>query len=125
MTNRKKMGKKKGFRVWNGGLIAVGALVLLVGAALMITGWEAAPYLYSFGALVFAAVQIADRYEGDDFVVRRLRRQQIFAALMLVVTGVLMFVEKHNGWIATLTIAALLELYTAFRMPDSKEKVKE
>lgn len=97
-----------------------GALALLVGAALMITGWTFAPYMYCLGTLLFVAMQMADRYEGTDFTIKRLRRQQLFGALMLLVTGVLMFVERHNGWIATLTIAAILELYTAFRMPEKK-----
>ena len=101
-------------------LMLVGALSLLVGAALMITGWILAPYIYCVGTLLLVTMQMADRYEGDDFTVKRLRRQQLFGAFMLLVTGVLMFVERHNGWIATLTIAAILELYTAFRMPEKK-----
>ena len=32
-----------------------------------------------------------DRYEGSNFIIRRLRRQQIFGAMLLVFTGVLMF----------------------------------
>lgn len=47
---------------------------------------------------------------------RRLSRQQLLGALFLLITGVLMFVERHNSWIVTLTIAAVFELYTAFRM---------
>lgn len=100
--------------------MALGAFALLAGATAMITKWVFAPYLYCVGALLFVAMQMADRYEGKDIVVKRLRRQQLFGAVMLLVTGVLMFAERHNGWIATLTIAALLELYTAFRMPDKE-----
>lgn len=99
-----------------GAVMMAGALLLLAGAGLMVTGWGGAPYLYCAGALMFAAMQLADRYEGDDLVMKRLRRQQLLGALMLLVTGVMMFVERHNGWIATLSIAAVLELYTAFRM---------
>lgn len=98
------------------GVMMGGALLLLAGAALMITGLAAAPYIYCVGALAFSAMQMTDRYEGDDVVKKRLRRQQLLGALMLLVTGVMMFVERHNGWIVTLTIAAVLELYTAFRM---------
>lgn len=104
----------------NATLMMTGAVVLLIGASLMITGWPLSPYIYCIGALLFAAMQMADRYDGDDLVVKRLRRQQLFGCLMLLVTGVLMFIERHNGWIATLTIAALLELYTAFRMPEKE-----
>ena len=101
-------------------LMMVGASALLLGAATMITKWVGAPYLYSGGTLLFVAMQMADRYDGKDIIVKRLRRQQVFGAVMLLVTGVLMFTERHNGWIATLTIAALLELYTALRMPDKE-----
>jgi len=98
----------------------IGALLLLAGAALMITGWTLAPYLFCVGALLFAAMQMTDRYEGQDITVKRLRRQQLIGSLMLLVTGVLMFVERHNGWIVTLTIAAVIQLYTAFRMPEKE-----
>lgn len=100
--------------------MGIGAVCLLVGAAMMITHWKLSPYLYCIGALLFSSMQILDRYEGKDFTIRRLRRQQIFAAIMLLITGVLMFIEKHNGWMVTLTIAALIELYVAFRMPSEK-----
>lgn len=101
-------------------LMIIGALLLLAGAALMITGWTLAPYLFCVGALLFAAMQMTDRYEGQDITVKRLRRQQLIGSLMLLVTGVLMFVERHNGWIVTLTIAAVIQLYTAFRMPEKQ-----
>ena len=101
-------------------LMIIGALLLLGGAALMITGWTLAPYLFCVGALLFAAMQMTDRYEGQDITVKRLRRQQLIGSLMLLVTGVLMFVERHNGWIVTLTIAAVIQLYTAFRMPEKE-----
>ena len=101
-------------------LMIIGALLLLAGAALMITGWTLAPYLFCVGALLFAAMQMTDRYEGQNITVKRLRRQQLIGSLMLLVTGVLMFVERHNGWIVTLTIAAVIQLYTAFRMPEKE-----
>ena len=101
-------------------LMIIGALLLLAGAALMITGWTLAPYLFCVGALLFAAMQMTDRYEGQDITVKRLRRQQLIGSMMLLVTGVLMFVERHNGWIVTLTIAAVIQLYTAFRMPEKE-----
>lgn len=101
-------------------LMIIGALLLLAGAALMITGWTLAPYLFCVGALLFAAMQMTDRYEGQDITVKRLRRQQLIGSLMLLVTGVMMFVERHNGWIVTLTIAAVIQLYTAFRMPEKE-----
>ncbi len=101
------------------GMVMIGGgLMLLVGAALMITGWMFAPYLYSVGALMFATMQLLDNKGSKDYKSKILRRHQILASIMLMVTGVLMFAERHNGWIVTLTIAAVFELYVAFRSPE-------
>ena len=102
----------------------VGAVLLLVGAMLQITRWELSPILYTIGAMMFAYVQVMSRNEGKNLIVRRLRRQQILGAVLLVFAGVLMFVTKHNEWVLCLTVAAILELYTAFRIPSELEKEK-
>lgn len=103
----------------------VGAVLLLIGAMLQITRWEFAPYLYTLGAILFAYVQVMDGYDGKNLIIRRLRRQQILGAVLLVFAGVLMFVARHNEWILCLTVAAVLELYTAFRIPSELEKEKK
>ena len=102
----------------------VGAVLLLVGAMLQITRWDLSPIIYTIGAVMFAYVQVMTRYEGKNLIVRRLRRQQILGAVLLVFAGVLMFVTKHNEWVLCLTVAAILELYTAFRIPSELEKEK-
>ena len=102
----------------------VGAVLLLVGAMLQITRWELSPILYTIGAVMFAYVQVMSRYEGKNLIIRRLRRQQILGAVLLVFAGILMFVTKHNEWVLCLTVAAILELYTAFRIPSELEKEK-
>ena len=43
-------------------------------------------------------------------------------ALALILTGAFMFTTRGNEWIACLTVAAILELYTAFRIPQEEEK---
>ena len=91
---------------------------------LQITRWEFSPYLYTIGSILFAYVQVMDGYVGKNLIVRRLRRQQILGAVLLVFTGVLMFVTKHNELILCLTVAAFLELYTAFRIPAELDKEK-
>ena len=102
----------------------VGAVLLLVGAMLQITRWELSPVIYTLGAVMFTYVQVMSRYEGKNLIVRRLRRQQILGAVLLVIAGVLMFVTRHNEWVLCLTVAAILELYTAFRIPSELEKEK-
>ena len=101
----------------------VGAVLLLVGAMLQITHWALSPYIYTLGAVLFAYVQVVmSRYEGKNLIIRRLRRQQIIGAALLVFAGVLMFTSKRNEWIVCLTIAAVLQLYTAYRIPSELEK---
>ena len=102
----------------------VGAVLLLVGAMLQITRWELSPYIYTVGAVMFAYVQLVSRYEGQNLIVRRLRRQQVLGAVLLGFAGVLMFVTRQNEWVLCLSAAAVLQLYTAFRIPSELEKEK-
>ena len=88
----------------------IGAGLLLIGAMLNITRLAFAPYLYLIGAVMFAYVQVMCGYEGKNIVIKRLRRQQIIGACLLVVAGVMMLLWHRNEWVACLTIAAVLEL---------------
>ena len=104
-------------------LFAVGALMALVGAAVFITRWIYAPYIYTIGAGFVALAQINTPVKGKSKTLKRLRIQQIFGAVALVLTGAFMFSTRGNVWIACLTIAAILELYTAFRIPQEEAKL--
>ena len=100
----------------------IGAVLTLVGAVFQITRWEFSPYIYIIGAVLFAYTQVMDGYDGKNLIIRRLRRQQILGAVLLVFAGVLMLVTHNNEWILCLTVAAILELYTAFRIPNELQK---
>lgn len=124
----------------------VGGVLLLFGAAVFITGWDYAPFIYLAGSLMFASGQFADRYTGDDKIIKRLRFQQILGACFLLLTAALMFADgihsmlltdntmspglrsfllgltRKNNWIVTLSIGAVFELYSSFRLDHiSKE----
>ena len=124
----------------------VGGVLLLFGAAVFITGWDYAPFIYLAGSLMFAAGQFADRYTGDDKIIKRLRFQQVLGACFLLLTAALMFADgihsmlltdntmspglrsfllgltRRNNWIVTLSIGAVFELYSSFRLDHiSKE----
>ena len=100
----------------------VGAVLLLAGAMLQITRWELSPFIYTLGAVMFAYIQVMSRYDGKNLIIRRRRRQQIIGAVLLVFAGVLMFVTRHNEWVLCLSAAAVIQLYTAFRIPSELEK---
>lgn len=103
-------------------LFIVGAVMALTGAAVYITGWELAPYLYTIGAAMVALAQINSPSKSKSPNVKRLRRQQIFGAMLLVLTGAFMFFTHGNEWIVCMTIAAILELYTSVRIPQEEAK---
>ena len=100
----------------------IGGILLVVGAALYITQWAWAPYIYIIGSFLFGAMQMLDRYTGKSFILRRLRRQQLLGAIALMLTGVLMLASNHNEWILCLLVGCIFELYTAFRIPQELEK---
>lgn len=110
---------------WDKWISAVGGVLLLVGVALQITGWIVAPYIYLVGAVLFAYEQVKYGYDGKNFIIRRLRRQQILGAMLLVVAGVMMLCMKRNEWIVCLSAAAVIELYTSFRIPQEEEREKK
>lgn len=105
--------------------LIIGGIMALVGAAVYITKWVYAPYVYIIGATLFALAQINSPYSGSNKNIKRLRRQQIIGALLLVVTGALMFTTSGNEWIVCLTIAAFIQLYTTFRISYEEKKDEE
>lgn len=111
----------------------IGGVLLVAGiAAPIFSGIRAVSlYLYAFGALMFSSMQILQKYEGNDITLKRLRRQQILGALMLLLTGGLMACSVYGipplckgEWQMTLAIGALLEVYTAFRIPAELARKK-
>lgn len=81
-------------------LFAVGAIMALTGAAVYITGWNYAPYIYTIGAGFIALAQVNTPVKGKSKILKRLRIQQIFGALALILTGAFMFTTRGNEWIA-------------------------
>lgn len=109
----------------------VGGLLLIVGALLPLAGTlaEFAPYVFTLGALSYGGTQILRRYEGQNPVIRRLRRQEILGAFLLMVSAILMLVStfqlfplQGGEWKVCLSIAVVFELYTAFRLPQELDK---
>ena len=79
----------------NDQLAVGGAVVLFVGLVLQFMKLEWAPYVYLVGACLFAYVQLVSDYKGSNVVIRRLRRQQLLGAMLLVLTGVVMLLRLY------------------------------
>ena len=103
-------------------LYNLGALALLAGAVSRMFLPEYYSYIYIAGAVVFAVAQFLLRPRHKHFMVRRLVVQQQIGAILLVAAGVLMFVLHNNEWVAVMFAGAIMELYTAFRIPAEIEK---
>ena len=65
-------------------LLLLGGLLMVVGsgASLFLQSW--APYVFAPGAVLFAAMQMRQRYEGRNFVIRRLRRILIISDVLFL-----------------------------------------
>ena len=122
---------------WQNAIFLVGALLMVVGAGASLLQWSAAPYVFALGALGFASMQMLQRYEGSNFVIRRLRRIMLLSDVLLLVSALLMFAGNGNPlgldyftylqyvyrkWVLTLLIAAVLQLYTTHRIGSELEK---
>lgn len=83
-------------------------------------------YTLLVGALMFGSMQILARYDGHNVTVKRLRRQMVLGALLLIVSGLLAVGHDlalyHIGsgeWKLCLAIATVMEIYSSFRLPNA------
>ena len=102
-----------------------GGLLLVAGAIMPMIPQIAhfAALCFSIGALCFGGMQMLQRYDGGNLVLRRLFRQQKLGALLIIVSAALMMLPQHFPEM-TLIVAAVLEVYTAFRIPHEMEKTE-
>lgn len=107
-------------------IFRIGALLMVAGAATWIVGGWISNAIFVVGVVMFVTMQLRASYEGNDFVVVRLRRQQLFGAAALVVSAVAMTAQtlgynllQHNEWVVCMLIGAVLQLYTAIRIPQA------
>ena len=110
-------------------------MVIGAGASLFLQQW--APYAFALGAVFFAAMQMRQSYDGQNFVIRRLRRMMLISDVLFLIAALLMFANRnnffglqhlsyiryiHNNWIVVLLVAAILQLYTSHRIANELEK---
>ena len=118
-------------------ILLIGGLLMVVGAggSMFLQSWAA--YIFAPGALLFAAMQMRQSYDGNNFTIRRLRRIQLTSDVLFLLAGLLMLVNQsnffginlllyikyvHNNWIIVLLVAAILQLYASHRIANELEK---
>ena len=122
---------------WQNAIFVMSALLMVGGAFAGILRWAYFSYVYSVGAVGYACMQMLQRYEGNNYVIRRLRRVMILSDVLLLFSGALMFASQdnalgldrivylqyiNNNWVVILLVAAVLQLYTSFRISNELEK---
>lgn len=122
---------------WQSAVFVAGAFLMVIGAASSLLKWGLAPYVFAVGALGFASMQMLQSYEGSNFVVRRLRRIMLLSDVLFMVSAALMFAGNgnplhldwmtylqyvHQKWVATLLLAAILQLYVTHRISHELER---
>ena len=107
----------------------IGAVLMLVGAAVFILSPIVGMCVYGVGTLMFSLMQIKTEYLGREITLIRLRRQQLLACCCFVLALVMMSMQVHGWgpfrrqeWVVALTIGCVLELYTSFRIPQELKK---
>lgn len=117
---------------WENVLFRMGAILMLIGVTVHIFNAEISLFIYGIGAMLFCLMQLRAVYEGNDLNVIRLRRQQLFACLMFIGTAMCMSMQvyqfgfaRRNEWVVALAIGCVLELYTAWRIPNALQKAKK
>jgi Ca2+/Na+ antiporter len=96
-----------------------GALAL-AGAALYITHWDHAPYLFAVGAAGITVCFMTLPCRDSDFRRRRLHRINVLAGISMIVSSVFMF-RGRMEWVVFLLISALLLIYTSYVGPRADE----
>ncbi len=119
-------------------------IIFLFGAVLMVVGSGArvfmlpwSPYVFAMGVIAFVLMQLKQKYEGDNFTIRRLRHITVVSDFFFLIAAVLMFADMdnlfglpllmyvqyvHNNWVVALLVAAVLQLYSTHRIGRELEK---
>ena len=110
---------------------------MVVGAGTSLLAWRFAPYVFAVGVVCFVSMQMLQRYEGQNFTIRRLRRIMLLSDVLFLVAALLMFANQgnvfglsyityvqyiYNKWVIVLLIGAILQLYSSHRIGHELEK---
>ena len=119
----------------------IGGLLMTVGAGCCAFLWhpEVLSWVYLFGAILFVAMQVRQRYEGDKIVLKRLRRIMLISGVFFIIAGVLLVDTNYhffaslvsyenyiayiyNKCVIFLLAGAVLQLYSTHRISNELQK---
>lgn len=132
-----------------GGMMMVVCSCLIMVATLSSGEWtmiakQVVPWIFLIGSIIYVTMQNKQKYSGNSFTIRRLKRIQLLSGILFVVAGLLMvenfmhFVMPyvandmngyitymqvvHNNWVVMMLIGAVLQMFTVHRIGAELEK---
>lgn len=102
-------------------IFTIAALLVLAGAALYLTKWIVAPYLFAVGTAGIAVCYLTLPTAGMNVRTKRLHRMNVIAGLLGVAASALMLAGRKE-WVLCLTISAILQVYTSFVIPKDPDE---
>ena len=113
-------------------MFRLGAILMLVGLAVKMFHAQLSLWIFGVGAMAFCLMRLQAEYLGRSFNVRRLRRMQLLGCVFFLLTVLCMSMQtyqygpmRRNEWMVALAIACVLEVYTAWRLPDELANSKK
>ena len=126
---------------WQTALMLVGGLLMAVGAGCCAFLWQAKIFSWVFlvGAVAFVSMQWQQRYEGDNFTIRRLRKIMIVSGVFFILAGISLVDTQHlylarfipyqtyiafvyNKWVMLMLVGAILQIYSSHRISNELQK---
>lgn len=110
-------------------VLRLGGMMMIFGAATFLFLGYIAVAIYVVGAFMFASMQMLQEYQGNNFILARLRRQQMFGAFCIVISALLMIAQvikncliRQNEWVICLAIGVVTTLYSEWRISAELKK---
>ena len=127
-------------------LYIIGGVLMVLGVGAFVLLWHqrVACWVFLVGAILFSVIQSMQVYEGNNMVVRRLKRIMNIADLLFILSGILMvdtvykfllplfrsagsadyYNYVYNKWVILLLIAGVLEVYSTHRISSEMRSEK-
>ncbi len=112
-------------------MACTGEILIIIGAMLWITGTVAANYLFATGATLFALGRINEKKVQGSITLSRLYGQRALGLIAILLSAVAMNLNggfyfgmylRPSMWLIPFVVFVVIELYTAFRLPQQIKK---
>ncbi len=98
--------------------LTISGFLLVIGAVAHLFASYLGVYSFGLGAIGLTFIKLKHNTNDTDFRIKRLRNIQALAAVLLLGTAYLMYIQ-HDFWVIALLLSASMDLIVSFRMPKN------